>query len=58
MTLQLRDIIEQIQTLYALQGGQKAREIFGQDAIPYNDLISQTEQEFWQYLCKKDFKRL
>lgn len=26
--------------------------------LVYDDLISADDQEFWQYLCKKDFKRL
>ena len=26
--------------------------------IVYNDLISAEDREYWQYLCKKDFKRL
>ena len=27
-------------------------------SVVYDDLISSDDQEFWQYLCKKDFKRL
>ena len=26
--------------------------------LVYNDLISTDDQEFWAYLCKKDFRRL
>lgn len=26
--------------------------------MAYNDLISAEDREFWQYLCKKDFRRL
>lgn len=26
--------------------------------LAYNDLISAEDREFWQYLCKKDFRRL
>ena len=26
--------------------------------VAYNDLISTEDREFWQYLCKKDFRRL
>jgi len=26
--------------------------------LSYNDLISTEDQEFWNYLCKKDFRRL
>ena len=29
-----------------------------QSDIAYNDLISTEDQEFWSYLCKKDFRRL
>jgi len=26
--------------------------------ITYSDLISNEDREFWDYLCKKDFKRV
>ena len=29
-----------------------------QSELTYNDLISTEDQEFWTYLCKKDFRRL
>lgn len=27
-------------------------------SLSYGDLISAEDREFWQYLCKKDFRRL
>lgn len=32
-------------------------ELTGSD-VTYDDLISKEDQEFWDYLCKKDFRRL
>ena len=29
-----------------------------ESSVKYNDLISTEDQEFWSYLCKKDFRRL
>ena len=32
--------------------------LLGPDHIKYQDLISQQDIDFWQYLCNKDIKRL
>ena len=57
MTSQLKDKVQQIQDFYSEQNRQMAVQITGSTLV-YDDLISADDQEFWQYLCKKDFKRL
>ena len=57
MTSQLKDKVQQIQDFYSEKNRQMAIQITGSTLV-YDDLISADDQEFWQYLCKKDFKRL
>lgn len=57
MTSQLKDKVQQIQDFYSEKNRQMAVQITGSTLV-YDDLISADDQEFWQYLCKKDFKRL
>ena len=57
MTSQLKDKVQQIQEFYGEKNREMAIQITGSTLV-YDDLISADDQEFWQYLCKKDFKRL
>ena len=57
MTSQLKDKVQQIQDFYSEKNKEMAIQITGSTLV-YDDLISADDQEFWQYLCKKDFKRL
>ena len=57
MTTQLKDKVQQMQDFYKEENLQIAKE-YTKSTLTYNDLISQEDREFWQYLCKKDFRRL
>ena len=57
MTIQLKDKIEHIQNFYNL-GPDNLTSILGEGYIAYKDLITESDIQFWQYLCNKDFKRL
>jgi len=57
MTNQLKEKVSQIQTFYCEGNREMAAKITG-SSLTYEDLISSEDQEFWQYLCKKDFRRL
>jgi hypothetical protein len=57
MTVQLKDKIEQIQQFYSMDE-EKLNMVLGPGYIKYSDLISSTDIEFWNYLCRKDFRRL
>lgn len=57
MVAQLKQKIEQIQEFYGGSFKDMAAKLTESD-ITYNDLISTDDQEFWAYLCKKDFRRL
>lgn len=57
MTNQLKEKVSQIQNFYSEGNREIAAKITG-NSLNYEDLISSEDQEFWQYLCKKDFRRL
>jgi len=45
--MQLKDIIEGIGKLFAIDNGAKAKELLGENVINYHELISQEDFEFW-----------
>mmetsp|Transcript_7746 Transcript_7746/g.12999 ORF Transcript_7746/g.12999 Transcript_7746/m.12999 type:complete len:260 (+) Transcript_7746:508-1287(+) len=57
MTSQLKDKIFQLQRFYSEENRERAVALTGQSVI-YDDLITKEDKDFWQYLCKKDFRRL
>jgi hypothetical protein len=57
MTHKLKEKVGQIQQFYSESNKEIAIKVTGSRLV-YEDLISSEDQEFWQYLCKKDFRRL
>ena len=57
MTHQLKEKVGLIQAFYSEANKEFAIKATGSSLV-YEDLISSEDQEFWQYLCKKDFRRL
>lgn len=60
MTVQLKDKVLQIQEFYKTNdklSDAEIKKMIGSD-VKYTDLISNPDLSFWQYLCKKDFRRL
>lgn len=57
MTTQLKDKVQQLQEFYKEENRETAIALTGSSLI-YDDLISAEDRDFWQYLCKKDFRRL
>jgi len=43
--------------MYSKPNEEMAKKLTGSN-VTYNDCISTEDREFWDYLCKKDFKRL
>jgi len=59
MTIQLKEKVDQIQHFYGPALADEQREaVLGNGYVKYEDLMTTDDLEFWQYLCKKDFKRL
>jgi len=42
---------------YSKENEEMAKKLTGSD-VTYSDLISSDDRDFWDYLVKKDFKRL
>lgn len=57
MTTQLKDKVQQLQDFYKEENRETAIALTGSSLI-YDDLISPEDRDFWNYLCKKDFRRL
>jgi hypothetical protein len=57
MTVQLKEKIEHLISFYN-HGSEHLNKILGERYVKYDELISEQDSQFWQYLCNKDFKRL
>ena len=57
ITNQLKEKVQQIQEFYSEKKKAVAFAVTS-SRVGYEDLISSEDQEFWVYLCKKDYKRV
>jgi len=57
IALQLKDKILEVQKYYDGMTSKQAQALTG-SPICYNDLITPEDREFWNYLCRKDFRRI
>jgi hypothetical protein len=49
--------VNQLQKFYSQENRDMAISLTG-SSLTYDDLISQEDKDFWEYLCRKDFRRL